>query len=104
MGMDAKANVFYGYKVSFDAMNEDGDDYKSLPDGIDIVRQGDDFYMAVHETNQRFDWNYGIQDLKLDSFQKDVTPWKELLKKCCEAVDLEFKEENCGWFVVCDYR
>lgn len=107
MGMDARANVFYGYKVSFNAMDEEGDDYRPIPDGIDIVRQFDSFYMAVHEANQRFDWDYGIQDLKLDAINNtpsDVTVWKELLNNGCEAVDLEFKEEYCGWFVVCDYR
>jgi hypothetical protein len=103
MGMDAKANVFYGYRVYFDALDDEGD-YKELPDGIDIVRHWDEFYMAVKEANQRFDWDYGIQDLKLDAFQKPTADWKELLKKGCQAADLEFKEEYCGWFVICDYR
>ena len=104
MGMDAKANVFFGYKVSFDALDDEGD-YRSLPDGIDVVRQQcNNFYMAIAEANQRFDWDYGIQDFKLEAIFKDVTAWKELLKKGCEVVDLEYKEECCGWFVVCDYR
>lgn len=104
MGMDAKANVFYGYKQDVICQDDEGD-YIPMPDEINIVRQFDSHYMAVKQTNQRFDWDYGIQDLKLETIQNpDLATWKAILRKGCDALGLDFKEEYCGWFVVCDYR
>lgn len=104
MGMDAKANVFYGYNVSVDFRDDEGE-YKPTPHGIDFVRQFDEAYFAVGATNQRFDWDYNVQSLILDYIHnQNISKWNAMLKQACESFDMEFNEANCGWWVVCDYR
>jgi hypothetical protein len=110
MGMDAKATVFYGYAepVSLPE-DEDGDlDLSMVPEGVTVVKQQDNLFLAIEETIQRFDWDYGAQPLDVDRLGGEdcitAVACRDLLREAASKLDIGMDWDKVGWLVVCDYR
>lgn len=112
MGMDAKADIFYGYKRQIDVVdccNELWDSDWEITGwayelGISVVTSGSEYYLAVNNSIQHFDWDFGAEKLEVDKFRCDCEHQYKI--KICEALDklkYDYDISEIGWYVVCDF-
>lgn len=104
MGMDASAHIFYGYKKSISFEKDENGDYLDRPIGFIVVNDSsDDTYLAVEESYEYTDWDYGLHQIFPKKMCDLDTSYFYKVKNYLDLLGIRYSEEDIGWFIICNY-
>lgn len=107
MGMDAKADVWFGpssremTREESTRMDDKGCPFDFVPSGLDVgtvYYEGGESYVFVCTSRHHFDWDLGDQRFE------PVAPDPELIVKLADwCATLGFEPDSIGWHCLCNY-